>query len=409
MKYCYYVIGAILLVFLLFPHALLSFTGPYDTQMGLPEWVMTSIRADRVRLLQMDALRSLIFVSLTFLAIWLFLIKKIKLGMLIPVMAVLILVDMWPVAKRYLNAGDFIPKSLMERPFAMTNADKFILQDKTPSYRVVNLTEDLDKSANTSYFHKNVGGYHGAKLRRYQEFVNYHLGGEKNSFAQFLSGKPGSLLLSTALAQTKFFNMLNTKYMIFNGDADPITNPNALGNAWFVDDIQRVDNADQEITALNDFDPVQTAVIDKRFNDLISRFEPGKDTSDFIRLLEYYPDRLIYETKTAKEELAVFSEIYYYKGWKAFIDGVEAPIFRVDYILRGMMVPTGEHRIEFTFRPKSYYIGEKYALAGSFIFVILLLTAIGIPLRQSCPFRKGHIQEEKPMKRKVINRDKQNL
>ena len=388
MKYTYFVIGIILLVFLLFPRALLSFTGPYDTQLGLPDWLMTSIRADRVRLLQLDALRSLIFISLAFLAIWLFLTEKIKLKVLIPAMALLILCDMWPVAKRYLNAGDFVRDTLMERPFTTTKADKFILQDKSPSYRVVDLTEDLDKSARTSYFHKNIGGYHGAKMRRYQEFIDYHLGGEKSNFTQLLSTRLTGLEVSNELKGTRFMNMLNTRYLIYNHDADPIINEDALGNAWFVDNVEKVDNADQEIMALKGFDPLRTAVIDKRFDDLIGQFTPGKDTSGFIRLLEYYPNRLVYEARTSKEALAVFSEIYYYKGWKALIDGVEAPIFRVDYILRGMMVPPGSHKIEFGFRPKSYYEGKKYALAGSFIFIILLLTSIGVPLYQSCPFKK---------------------
>jgi hypothetical protein len=388
MKYTFYVIGLILLVFLLFPRSLLSFTGPYDTQLGLPDWLMTSIRADRVRLLQLDALRSLIFISLAFLAIWLFLIKKIKLKVLIPVMALLILCDMWPVAKRYLNAGDFVRDSLMERPFTATKADKFILQDKSPSYRVVDLTEDLDKSARTSYFHKNIGGYHGAKLRRYQEFIDYHLGREKNGFTQFLSTKPTGLAVNHALTQTRFMDMLNTRYLIYNHDADPIINDDAMGNAWFVDSIEKVDNADQEIMALKGFDPLKTAVIDKRFDNLIGQFMPGKDTSRVIHLLEYYPNKLIYEARTSKEALAVFSEIYYYKGWKALIDGVEAPIFRVDYILRGMMVPPGNHRIEFSFRPKSYYTGEKYALAGSLIFIILMLTSIGVPMYRLWPFKK---------------------
>ena len=221
----------------------------------------------------------------------------------------------------------------------------------------MNLTVSPFNDASNSYFHKSIGGYHGAKLRRFQELIEHHL--SRNNM--------------------RVYNMLNTKYFIVPGeDKQPTVQPNmqALGNSWFVNHIQWVDNADEEINALTSFNPADTVVIDKRFQGMVEESEITKDTSGIIRLKEYKPNHLTYESSAVKDQIAVFSEIYYAKGWNAYIDGKPSPYFRANYVLRAMIVPAGKHEIEFKFDPPVYRIGEKISLASS-IFLLLMLAGGG--------------------------------
>jgi hypothetical protein len=284
---------------------------------------------------------------------------------------------MWPVAKRYLNNDDFVRKSLAEKPFNQTKADSYILKDKTLYYRVFDLTEDIDKSARTSYFHKNIGGYHGAKLRRYQELVDYQVSNEKEQFVTLLKNRPTNLALNLSLVQNKVLNMLNARYYIYSPDADALINYNALGNAWFVPDYKLVENADLEITALNDFDPKRTAIVNKQFGQYLDGFTKGADTTGFINLTDYKPDKLTFSYKTIKDQLTVFSDIYYEKGWKAYVDGKLTPHFRANYVLRAMVLPAGKHTLIFEFRPRSYYLGEKISLISSLFLLIIIVGMIG--------------------------------
>jgi hypothetical protein len=309
--------------------------------------------------------------------LWAYIKNRIKKSWTFILVAALILIDMWPVNKRYLNNDNFVHKSLVEKPYMPTKADSYILNDKTPYFRVINLTEDFDKSARTSYFHKNVGGYHGAKMRRYQELVDYQLSGEKEQFITLLGNRPTNMALNLSLVQNKVLNMLNTRYYIYSPDADPLINRNALGNAWFVENYKFVENADQEITALNDFNPKQLAVIDKKFQPHLDGYNIGTDTAGFIKLTDYTPDKLSYKYKVSRDQLTVFSEIYYDKGWTAYIDGKAIPHFRANYVLRAMILPAGEHDLVFEFKPRSYYLGEKVSLISSLLLLILLAGMLG--------------------------------
>ena len=293
-----------------------------------------------------------------------------------------VVVDLWPVDKRYLNADHFSRKSSVENPYQMTKADQLILQDKDPDYRVYNLGEAFDVSARTSYFHKNIGGYHGAKFRRFQELVTYQLNNERTKLVKTLSNNPTMASLDSTLMKLPAFNMLNTKYFIYNKDAAPLLNPYALGNAWFVRDYKIVDNADQEIAAVGNIDPKQTLVLDKRYGSFLNGFTINDDPSASIKLNSYAPNHLVFSYNSKSDQLAVFSEIYYNKGWNAYVDGSKKPYFRADYLLRAMILPSGSHTLDFKFEPRSYFTGEKIAYGSSTLIVIALLGAAFMEFRK---------------------------
>jgi hypothetical protein len=252
---------------------------------------------------------------------------------------------------------------VVRNPFTATEADKLIMKDVDPNYRVLNTMVNTFNDASTSYFHKSIGGYHGAKLERYQELIENQI--SKNNM--------------------QVYNMLNTKYFIVPGEdkrASVQVNMEALGNAWFVDTYKIVDNADQEMKALDDFDAAKVAIVDKRFEDKLKGFEPSIDSTASIKLTNYKPNYLAYESKSLKDRLTVFSEIYYPKGWNAFIDGKTADHFRVNYVLRALVIPAGEHKIEFKFEPKSYFTGEKIAFAGSLLLLFLLIGVFGLEIKK---------------------------
>jgi hypothetical protein len=314
-----------------------------------------NVEIARRAIMRADVFRSLVFILLAGAVIWAFAANKIKSGVAIGLISVLILVDMWPVNKRYLNDENFISKSKAEKPFQATRADELILKDIDPNYRVLNLTVDPFADAGTSYFHKSIGGYHGAKLRRYQELYDHHL---KSKF------------------NMNVLNMLNTKYIIQPDDKkQPSVYPNmkALGNAWFVEEIKQVKNADEEINTLSDFNPETAAIVDERFNKYLDGFTPAFDSTARIKLIQYAPNHLQYQVNTNKDQLTVFSEIYYDKGWNAYVDGVLTPHFRVNYVLRGMIVPEGKHLVEFKFEPKVFAVGEKISLASSLLLILLVI------------------------------------
>lgn len=314
--------------------------------------IVSNLKAARINIFKADALRSLLLILAAAALVYTWLNTKLNKAYIYAGFALLVVIDMIPVASRYLNKDDFQSRSLVANPYKPTEADQLILKDTDPNFRVFNLTVSTFQDASTSYFHKSIGGYHGAKLRRYQEIIDHHI--VKNNM--------------------NVLNMLNTKYFIIPGqDRRPEIQINfdALGNAWFVSEIKTVDNADQEINALTDFNPAVTAVVDKRFNNLIGNFKPAVDSTSSIKLTKYAPNKLNYTYQSNIDQLAVFSEIYYDKGWKAFIDNKPAPHFRVNYILRGMIVPAGNHEIEFRFEPAVYYTGNIIASVSSIILLLL--------------------------------------
>ena len=372
LKYAFYITGGLALFFVLFSGSLFSFSGPSDIQYGLPDWMLEAIRSDRHRLLRLDAIRSLIFIALAFAILFFYKNEKLKAVYVYLLIPLLILFDMWPVDKRYLNNDNFERKATLEIPYEMTKADESILRDQGLNYRVYNLLERYDVSARTSYFHKNIGGYHGAKFRRFAELMDYQISEQVNGFIQLLSNRPDNFALNVGLRNLRSLNMLNVKYIIFDFESDALINMNALGNAWFVNQHKIVRDADEEITSLNSFDPSYQVIIDQRYNEYLENYTDGIDSTGYITLVDYKPNHLTYEYKTDRDQLTVFSEVYYDKGWNVYVDGQLYPHFRVNYLLRGMVVPQGENILEFKFEPKSYFVGEKISFASSVLLVLIM-------------------------------------
>jgi hypothetical protein len=371
--------AGICLIFAAVPDIFMSYSGPNDAMYAqnyhIPDWLVQAVREDRKSLLQSDAFRSMAFILLATGVLILGVYKKLKKEYAFLILGALILVDMYPVCKRFLSDKSFTSKSKVETPYEMSAADQQILQDTTPDYRVLNLTVSLFNDASTSYFHKSIGGYHGAKLRRYQELKDYCMDPEIQKFSH--TGNTTDLPV---------LNMLNARYFIIPDTARrPISfrNYSALGNAWFVRNFRMVDNADAEIKAVKEFDPHDLAVVDKKFKDDLNNWEPSRDSSDFIRMLKYSPNDLVYSSHSAKPGLAIFSEIYYPKGWNAYIDGKPAPHFRADYILRAMMLPAGDHNVEFKFEPTVYFTGEKISMVSSVGLLLLIVVAAGFGIRNA--------------------------
>ena len=350
------VLGGIAVIFLLMGSSLFDFSSPEDVRLKEAGYPVEEIIQDRMSMLSSDAFRSLVFVALAGAVIFLVIKDKIKTNLAIGLFAVIFVADLWPVDKRYINNDNFISKRESKQIFAPTEIDNFILNDKDPNFRVFNASVNTFNDASTSYFHKSIGGYSGVKMKRYQEIIEHQI--SKQNFS--------------------VLNMLNTKYFIIptKEGAVPQRNPEALGNAWFVDSVMIVPNADSELTALSKFNPAKTAIVDKRFENEIKDFKTEADSGATIKLTKYEPEKLFYSSNSTKQRLAVFSEIYYDKGWNAFIDGKPAPHIRVNYILRAMMVPAGKHEIEFRFEPQSYFLGEKISLASSAITIVLLLLVL---------------------------------
>ena len=336
--------------------------------------LMPHVEEARTAIFRADAMRTLFFMIVAALLIWCYFRFKFDKKYFAVGMIVLLLFDMWTVDKRYLNNDKFISKARYDVPFQMTQSDQIIKQlDPKSTARVLNLTVDVFQDASTSYFHHSIGGYHGAKMKRYKELIDYHLSPAVRFISQQISKHDSTL--TTKLQVMPVLNMLNAKYFIVGDDGGVLLNPKALGNAWFVNEYKLVANADSEITALGNFNPAETAIVDKRFSDQLNGFTPHTDSTQTITLTSYEPNYLVYQSKATSEQLAVFSEIYYDKGWNAYVDGKLTPHFRCNYVLRAMRVPAGEHKIEFKFEPSVFNSGEKISLAAS---ALLLLMVAGV-------------------------------
>jgi len=382
----FYITAGICFFFLLTAGMWFDFEGEADEgylAQGAHEFVK-AIQADRLMLLRKDAFRSMVYISLAAGLIYLYLKQKIMSNYLILGLGLLILIDMWAIDKRYLNNNDFVTKREYKNPIPKTKADNFILRDKDPDYRVLNLSVSPFMDATTSYYHKSIGGYHGAKMRRYQELADYEIFPEMQRIIGALQQGRISLADST-LRRCNTLNMLNTRYVIYNPEAIPLINDYAYGNAWFVSRILWAENADEEIALLASINNKDQTVVDKRFKDFLTITPYGKDTSAFIGLLSYTPNKLIYNSVSTFPQVAVFSEIYYPKGWNVYIDGEKSSYFRANYILRAMVVPQGKHEIEFRFEPKSYFIGNKIAYASSGLLLLLIIGALALELRKLKP------------------------
>lgn len=348
--------------------------------------ILANLGEMRAELVSSDALRSFIIIGIGCSLLWLYASGKLRSSLTIAGITILFLADMWGVNKRYLNDAQFVPHSIRTETFTKTNTDELILQDTSLDYRVLNFATSTFDDNNTSYWHKSVGGYHPAKLRRYQEMIEHHISPEMQAAYKAIATAGGEMD-SVDANKFRILNMLNTKYFIFPAGQQrqtvPILNPHAYGNAWFVNKVQYVNNANEEIDALDSIIPTETAVVDARFKDVLKgTMESYKDSLSSIRLTSYTPNRLTYETNNAQDGIAVFSEIYYPDGWHVTIDGQPAELARADYILRTMYVPAGQHTIEMRFDPTSLHVTEGIAYGALALLVIGIIVAVLIAKRK---------------------------
>lgn len=323
----------------------------------------------RIAIFRKDAIRSFLFITATALMLLLNIKGKLKNNVMFALLAVLVVADMYPIDKRYLNNGNFAEKKRTDNPFAMTAIDKQILQDKSLNYRVLDLTKNTFNDASTSYFHKSIGGYHGAKLRRYQDIINHYLGGNKVGSESFWN----------------VLNMLNTKYVVHSqGKGEPriMKNTKAFGNAWIASDIKWVSSPNEEIAAIGNTDLKTTAIVNEEFEDVINNFD-ASSASGTIKLDSYKPNELVYSFNSTKDELVVFSEIWTSKGWIMWIDGEESPLIRANYILRAAVIPAGNHEIMMRYEPKIWKVGNMVQFISSLLLIIGLLAVIFMTLKKS--------------------------
>jgi Bacterial membrane protein YfhO len=363
--------GGFILITIIFPGIAGSFLGQNES--GYPEWLKNALISDRKGLLRSDAFRSLIFILLSSCVILAFVSEKLRKEYAILIIAFLVVLDLWAVDKRYLDADRFERPSTIQKSFTPTNADLFILRDPSQN-RVLNLSvSPFNDNSPTSYFHKSIGGYHGAKMERYQELIDSCIYPGLGAFSEAAKKAQSVEELQKAFDNTPIpvLNMLNTKYIIFNPGAPPLVNPSALGNAWFAEKPIIVENANKEISLMNAFNPSKEAIIGNAYKNQIAKLSFPVQENEKIELVSYQPDELHYKYSAREEKLAIFSEIYYPAGWKCYIDGKESQYFRADWVLRAMVIPAGDHEIKFIFRPASYYVGNKISLASSVLLILL--------------------------------------
>lgn len=388
--YTLYIVGGILLIMVAVPGLLLSFKASNHEEFiqqllqitggdrSFADAIANALVDDRAGLARADAFRSLIFVLVGAGVVWALIKGKLNAGIASGILAIAILVDMWSVDRRYLNNQNFVNKSELNRQFQARDVDNLIRRDQALDYRVLDLSIPTFSSATASYFHKTIGGYHAAKLKRYQEVIDKQFNNAINE---------------------DVLDMLNTKYVITADQAGNQRVENratAAGNAWFVNSITYVKNADQEMTAINSFDPKKEAFVGEEFKSQIDEKKVGYDPNAFIKLVKYRPDHLTYEYSAGRDVFAVFSEIWYDKGWNAYVDGEKIPHFRANYLLRAASLPGGNHKVEFKFEPASYYTGETISLIASIVLVLGVALALYSEVRRKAADEPALEQKGQP-------------
>jgi len=320
-----------------------------------------------------DAIRSFFFIIFGAAAILFYILKKDSKILAFAILGFLIVVDLFVVDKRYLSEKDFITKSKAKAVFSPSPADQFIMKDVDPYYRVLNIATNTFNDSHTSYFHKSIGGYHAAKLQTYQDVIEKYLAPYVQLMQKGL--QDSTFNLNSYMQSMPILNALNTKYIIYNPNAFPLVNQYAYGNAWFVDNYQFVDNPKDELNAIGQTNLYRTAIINKKINNVskLPNLDIAGDSTRNISLEVYKPDILTFKVSSKKGGFVVFSDIYYPDGWIATIDGKPTDIYRVDYILRGLVVPAGEHNLKFAFKPDSVFKGKIIATTGSVIVILTLI------------------------------------
>ena len=331
-----------------------------------------------------DAMRSFIIILIGTVCLVLFMARKLKAVTLAGLLLALCLIDLWMVNKRYLNDAMFVPKYEREQAQPKTETDEIILADKSLDYRVLNLASNTFNENETSYYHKSIGGYHAAKLRRYQELIEAYISPEMQQTFAAVAEAAGDMTLVKGDSVYPVLNMLNTKYFILplqGGQTVPLENPYTYGNAWFVDKLDYVDNANQELDMTGQLPLRHEAVADKKFRDVLGD-AIQQDSLSMVTIKAYEPNQLTYEVQSGKGGIIVFSEIYY-PGWTATVDGVEKPVGRVNYVLRALRVEPGKHEVVLSFFPKSIDRTETVAYVGYALLLVVLLLLVWRVVRKN--------------------------
>ena len=378
--------GGICLLFALMPGLFFSSfvsTSEMQAMSQLPSEHLQPLIANltemRKAMFTSDAWRSFFIIVIGVGCLLLYRARKLKAGYMVGVLVVLCLIDLWQINKRYLNDSMFVPKYEREQAQQKTETDEVILADKALDYRVLNLASNTFNENETSYYHKSVGGYHAAKLRRYQELIEAYISPQMQGAFKAVAEATGDMTQVAGDSIYPVLNMLNTKYFILplqDGKTVPVENPYAYGNAWFVNDVKFVDNANQELDALGKLDLRHEAVADAKYRELLKPVaEAESDSASIVTMTAYEPNRLTYDVTSAKGGVVVFSEIFY-PGWTATIDGQEAELGRVDYVLRALTVSPGQHKVELSFFPKSLDVTESVAYASLGMLLLLIILAV---------------------------------
>ncbi len=380
------VVSAIVLFIAVSPSSFSSFLSPrdqefinqYQAQGYNIDGFITSLVAVRAKMLSNDALRSLIFMLATLLVIVLYIKKSIPKSAFLISLGLLVAIDLIPINKRYLNESHFITKKKYENPYPLTPADQYILADnKDGQGKVLNLTVNVFNDASTAYYHRDIGGYNAAKLKRYQELIEFHLSPEIQRFVSIFQNQPLTMeTIDSSLADLGTINMLNTKYIILQKDLMPLLNTHACGYAWNVNDVKLVPNADAEISELDGIDPHNTLVIqdkywDQKYNDALKSL----DTNFQINITKFTPNEINYRYASSKPQIVAFSEVFY-PEWEMQIDGQVQPIMKANYVLRAAYLPAGKHEIKMHFVPKIYNKAKPITLTTNILFILLLIGAI---------------------------------
>ncbi len=358
------ILGGTFLGIVLFGGSLFSFSAPVDAQIiqQLGPNFLSALKDDRRSLMRADTFRSLVVVLFVALLLFGFMKEKLSKNALLIAVGIIIIADLVWIDRRYVNESDFVAKSIMEKPFSPNQADLEIQKDTT-RYRVLDLTSSPFNSARASYFHHSIGGYHAAKPQRIQHLFDYHM----------------------IRGNQEVFNMMNVKYDITQNDEGKFIadeNPTANGNAWFIQNIRWVEDANEELMSLNNLDTSSEAVIHQSFKEFIESSDFNFSDEDYIELSTHQPNKLTYSFKNSSSKIAVFSEVYYPKGWNAYLNGELISHFRVNYLLRGVVIPEGEGEIVFKFEPAVISLGSKISLAGNAIFIGALIFGLAMEVKR---------------------------
>ncbi len=385
-------------LFAVMPAAFFDFTSMADVsqlQRMIPKDYLTTflenISRVRMAVFTADCWRTVLVVTIGTLLLLLYRYQKVRAELMVGGVLVLCLVDMWQVNKRYLNDGMFVSASLRNEPVHKTAAVDHILQDRSLDFRVLNLASDTFNENETSYYLKSIGGYHAAKLRRYQELVDAHISPEIRQLGKAFNDAGGDMTQVNGDSLYPVLNMLNTKYFILplqGGQTVPVENPYTYGNAWIVDKLHYVDNANQELEMTGRIPLRHEAVADRKFSEALGE-STLQDTLSIVRIKAYEPNQLVYEVQSGKGGVVVFSEVYY-PGWTATVDGVEQPLGRVNYVLRALQVKPGSHEVVLSFFPKTIQRTETLAYV-SYALLLLMVLALLYQLYQ----RKRQREERK--------------